>query len=79
MFALFFLSGSVLAHSTMHNDFESVMKRMFKQMQMMDMYHEHLFEGIGKKNNNQRIKLIFFYKKEIKFWYNFKFSLLLQI
>jgi len=55
MFALFFLSGSVLAHSTMHNDFESVMKRMFKQMQMMDMYHEHLFEGIGKKNNNQRL------------------------
>ena len=55
MFALFFLSGSVLAHSTMHNDFESVMKRMFKQMQMMDMYHEHLFEGISKKNNNQRL------------------------
>ena len=55
MVALFFLSGSVLAHSTMHNDFESVMKRMFKQMQMMDMYHEHLFEGIGKKHNNQRL------------------------
>ena len=55
MFALFFLSGSVLAHSTMHNDFGSVMKRMFKQMQMMDMYHEHLFEGISKKNNNQRL------------------------
>ena len=55
MFALFFLSGSVLAHSTMHNDFESMMKRMFKQMQMMDMYHGHLFEGIGKKHNNQRL------------------------
>ena len=55
MVALFFLSGSVLAHSTMHNDFESVMKRMFKQMQMMDMYHEHLFEEIGKKHNNQRL------------------------
>ena len=57
MVALFFLSGSVLAHSTMHNDFESVMKRMFKQMQMMDMYHGHLFEGIGKKHNNQRLLL----------------------
>ena len=55
MFALFFLSGSVLAHSTMHNDFESMMKRMFKQMQMMDMHHEHLFEEIGKKHNNQRL------------------------
>ena len=55
MVALFFLSGSVLAHSTMHNDFESMMKRMFKQMQMMDMYHGHLFEGIGKKHNNQRL------------------------
>ena len=55
MVALFFLSGSVLAHSTMHNDFESMMKRMFKQMQMMDMHHKHLFEGIGKKHNNQRL------------------------
>ena len=55
MVAMFILSGSVLAHSTMHNDFESVMKRMFKQMQMMDMYHGHLFEGIGKKHNNQRL------------------------
>ena len=55
MVALFFLSGSVLAHSTMHNDFESMMKRMFKQMQMMDMHHEHLFEEIGKKHNNQRL------------------------
>ncbi len=55
MVALFFLSGSVLAHSTMHNDFESMMKRMFNQMQMMDMHHEHLFEGIGKKHNNQRL------------------------
>ena len=48
MVALFFLSGSVLAHSTIHNDFESMMKRMFKQMQMMDVHHEHLFEKIGK-------------------------------
>jgi HSP20 family molecular chaperone IbpA len=55
MVALFILSGSVLAHSTMHNDFESVMKRMFKQMQMMDMHHEYLFEVIGKKHNNQRL------------------------
>ena len=55
MVALFFLSGSVLAHSTIHNDFESMMKRMFKQMQMMDMHHEHLFEEIGKKHNNQRL------------------------
>ena len=55
MVVLFFLSGSVLAHSTMHNDFESMMKRMFKQMQMMDMHHEHLFEEIGKKHNNQRL------------------------
>ena len=55
MVALFFLSGSVLAHSTMHNDFESMMKRIFKQMQMMDMHHEHLFEEIGKKHNNQRL------------------------
>ena len=55
MVALFFLSGSVLAHSTMHNDFESMMKLMFKQMQMMDMHHEHLFEEIGKKHNNQRL------------------------
>ena len=37
--ALFFFSGSVLAHSTMHNDFESMMKRMFKQMQMIDIQH----------------------------------------
>ena len=52
---LFFLSGSVLAHSTMHNDFESMMKRMFKQMQMIDMHHEHLFEGMGEMRNNQRL------------------------
>ena len=55
MFALFFLSGSVLAHSTMHNDFESMMKRMFKQMQMMDMHHEHFFKGMGKRHNNQKL------------------------
>ena len=52
---LFFLSGSVLAHSTMHNDFESMMKRMFKQIQMMDMHHEHFFKGMGKRHNNQKL------------------------
>ena len=55
--ALIFFSGSVLAHSTMHNDFESMMKRMFKQMQMMDMHHEHLFKGIGERRNNHRLLL----------------------
>ena len=55
--ALFFLSGSVLAHSTMHNDFESMMKRMFKQMQMMDMHHEHFFKGMGERGNNHRLLL----------------------
>ena len=53
--ALFFLSGSVLAHSTMHNDFESMMKRMFKQMQMIDMHHNHFFEGMGKRHKNQKL------------------------
>ena len=53
--ALFFLSGSVLAHSTMHNDFESMMKRMFKQMQMMDMHHNRLFDSMGERHNNQRL------------------------
>tara|TARA_B100000959_G_scaffold70248_1_gene74396 strand:- start:57 stop:530 length:474 start_codon:yes stop_codon:yes gene_type:complete len=53
--ALFFLTGSVLAHSTMHNDFESMMKRMFKQMQMMDMYHNHFFEGKSKRHKNQKL------------------------
>ena len=52
---LFLLSGSVLAHSAMHNDFESMMKRMFKQIHMMDMHHEHLFEGMSKSHNNQRL------------------------
>ena len=52
---LFFLSGSVLAHSTMHNDFESMMKRMFKQMKMIDMHHDHLFEGMDERRNNQRL------------------------
>ena len=52
---LFFLSGSVLAHSTMHNDFESMMKRMFKQMQMMDKHHNHFFEGMGKRHKNQKL------------------------
>ena len=53
--ALFFLTGSVLAHSTMHNDFESMMKRMFKQMQMMDKHHNHFFEGMGKRHKNQKL------------------------
>ena len=53
--ALFFLTGSVLAHSTMHNDFESMMKRMFKQMQMMDIHHNHFFEGKGKRHKNQKL------------------------
>ncbi len=53
--AVFFLSGSVLAHSTMHNDFESMMKRMFKQMQMMDMHHNHLFDKMSKKHKNQKL------------------------
>ena len=53
--ALFFFSSSVLAHSTMHNDFESMMKRMFKQMQMMDMHHKHVFEGMDESRNNQRL------------------------
>ena len=53
--ALFFLSGSVLAHSTMHNDFESMMKRMFKQMQMMDLHHKNLLDSMGERHNNQRL------------------------
>ncbi len=52
--ALFLLSGSVLAHSSINNDFESMMKRMFNQMQMMDMHHKHLFKRTGKKNNHKR-------------------------
>ena len=51
--ALFLLSGSVLAHSPINNDFESMMKRMFNQMQMMDMHHKHLFKRTGKKNNEK--------------------------
>ncbi len=47
--ALFLLSGSVLAHSPINNDFESMMKRMFNQIQMMDMHHKHLFKRTGKK------------------------------
>ena len=54
---LFFLSGSVLAHNSAHNhinnDFESMMKSMFNQMQMMDMHHKHLFKRTGKKNNEK--------------------------
>ena len=54
---LFFLSGSVLAHSSTHspinNDFESMMKSMFNQMKMMDMHHKHLFKRTGKKNNEK--------------------------
>ncbi len=52
--ALFLLSGSVLAHSSINNDFESMMKRMFNQIQMMDMHHKHLFKRTGKKNNHKR-------------------------
>ena len=55
IFTLFFLSSSVLAHSTMHNNFESIMKHMFKQMQMMDMHHENLFKGMGESHNIQRL------------------------
>ncbi len=51
--ALLFLSGSVLAHSPINNDFESMMKRMFNQMQMMDMHHKHLFKRTGKRNNDK--------------------------
>jgi len=52
--ALFLLSSSVLAHSPINNDFESMMKRMFNQMQMMDMHHKHLFKRTGKRNNHKR-------------------------
>ncbi len=51
--ALFLLSSSVLAHSPINNDFESMMKRMFNQMQMMDMHHKHLFKRTGKRNNDK--------------------------
>ena len=50
---MLFLSGSVLAHSPINNDFESMMKRMFNQMQMMDMHHKHLFKRTGKRNNDK--------------------------
>jgi HSP20 family protein len=54
---LFFLSGSVLAHSSTHNNinngFESMMKHMFNQMKTMDMHHKHLFKRTGKKNNEK--------------------------
>ncbi len=50
---LFFLSGSVLAHSSTHspinNDFESMMKHMFNQIKTMDMHHKHLLRGQVKK------------------------------
>ena len=49
---LFLLSGSVLAHSPLNNDFESMMKRMFNHMEMMDMPHNHLFEEMGLRHNN---------------------------
>ena len=49
---LFLISGSVLAHSPLHNDFDSMMKRMFNHMKMMDMQHSHLFEGVGLTQNN---------------------------
>ena len=49
---LFLISGSVLAHSPLNNDFESMMKRMFNNMKMMDMHHNHLFEEMGLRYNN---------------------------
>ena len=49
---LFLLSGSVLAHSPLNNDFESMMKQMFNHMEMMDMHHNHLFEEMGLRHNN---------------------------
>ena len=51
--ALLFLSGSVLAHSPINNDFESMMKHMFNQMKMMDMHHKYLFKRTGKRNNDK--------------------------
>jgi len=51
--ALFFLSGPVLAHSPINNDFESMMKHMFNQIKTMDMHHKHLFKRTGKKNNEK--------------------------
>jgi len=52
---LFLLSGSAFAHSTMHNDFESMMNRMFKQMQMMNMNYDHLFDVMSQRHNNQEL------------------------
>jgi len=49
---LFLISGSVLAHSPLNNDFESMMKRMLNHMHMMDMHHNHLFEEMGLRHNN---------------------------
>ena len=49
---LFLISGSLLAHSPLNNDFESMMKRMFNHMQMMDMQHSHLFEEVSLRHNN---------------------------
>ena len=51
--ALLFLSGSVLAHSPINNDFESMIKHMFNQMKMIDMHHKHLFKRTGKRNNDK--------------------------
>jgi HSP20 family molecular chaperone IbpA len=52
--ALFFLSSSLLAHSPINNDFESMMKGMFYQMKLMDMHHKHLFDRAGKRHNDNR-------------------------
>ena len=52
--ALFFLSSSLLAHSPINNDFESMMKGMFYQMKLMDMHHKHLFDRTGKRHNDNR-------------------------
>ena len=49
---LFLLSGSVFAHSPLNNDFESMMKRMFNHMEMMDMHHNHLFQEMSLRQNN---------------------------
>ena len=49
---LFLLSSSVLAHSPLNSDFESMVKRMFNYMVMMDMHHNHLLEEMGLRHNN---------------------------
>lgn len=48
----FFLSNSVLAHNSLNNDFESIIKSMFNRMEIMNMHQSHLFKEIGLKQNN---------------------------